>query len=48
MKTLVDAGTFVASEIKLSAIQTKANKETEAVQAKRAEKFVISFYCRTM
>ena len=40
---LVDAGTFVASEIKLSAIQTKANKETEAVQAKRAEKFVISF-----
>jgi chromosome segregation ATPase len=40
---LIDAGTFVASEIKLSAIQTKANKETEAVQAKKAEKFVISF-----
>lgn len=40
---LVDAGTFVASEMRLSAIQTKANKETEAVQAKRAEKFVISF-----
>ena len=40
---LVDAGTFVASEIKLSAVQTKANKEVEATQAKRAEKFVISF-----
>jgi chromosome segregation ATPase len=40
---LVDAGTFVASEMRLSAVQTKANKETEAVQAKRAEKFVISF-----
>jgi hypothetical protein len=40
---LVDAGTFVASEMRLSAIQTKANKEIEAVQAKRAEKFVISF-----
>jgi len=40
---LTDAGTFVASEIRLSAVQTKANKEVEAMQAKRAEKFVISF-----
>ena len=40
---LAEAGTFVASEIKLSAVQTKANKEVEATQARRAEKFVISF-----
>jgi hypothetical protein len=40
---LLDAGTFVASELRLSAVQTKANKEIEALQAKKAEKFVISF-----
>ena len=40
---LTDAGTFVASEVRLSAVQTKANKEVEAIQAKKAEKFVISF-----
>jgi len=40
---LIDAGTFVASELRLSAVETKANKEIEALQAKKAEKFVISF-----
>ena len=40
---LEDAGTFIASEVRLSAVQTKANKEVEAIQAKKAEKFVISF-----
>jgi predicted nuclease with TOPRIM domain len=40
---LADAGTFVASEMRLSAVQTKANKEVEATQARKAEKFVISF-----
>jgi regulator of replication initiation timing len=40
---LSDAGTFVASELRLSAVQTKSNKETEALLARKAEKFVISF-----
>ena len=39
---LSEAGTFFASEIKLIAVQTKANKEIETRQAKKAEKFVIS------
>ena len=37
-----EAGVFVASEIKLSAIQSKGNKEVETDKAKNAEKFAIS------
>ena len=37
-----EAGFFVASEIKLSAIQSKGNKEIETDKAKNAEKFAIS------
>jgi len=40
---LADAGTYVASELQVLPIQTKAGKETEAILAKRTEKFVISF-----
>lgn len=40
---LAEAGTFVASELRLSAVQTKSNKEMETTQARKAEKFVIAF-----
>lgn len=40
---LTEAGTYMASELRLSAIQTKSNKEIEAVLARKTEKFIISF-----
>ena len=37
------ASTFVASELRFSAMDVRASKEIETAQAKRADKFVISF-----
>jgi uncharacterized protein YqgQ len=43
LEKLTEAGTYMASELRLSAIQTKSNKEIEAVLARKTEKFIISF-----
>jgi predicted nucleic acid-binding Zn-ribbon protein len=41
---LAEAGTFITSEMRIQAIHTRGNKEIETSLAKKAEKFVISFF----
>jgi hypothetical protein len=42
-ETITTASAFIASEMNLSAVMTKNNKEMEAASAKKASKFIFSF-----